>query len=70
METKYKVYYSENFGETYEFDSEISTVNIYGYMSDFSEELSYQTHEWEYDENEFTVYDDYGNIYRFEKAVN
>lgn len=63
---RYKTYYKEDFGETYE-EEIIATNNIYRFMNDLAEELSYPTHDWWVDEKDLRVYDHYGNEYYFEE---
>ena len=63
---KYKTFYREYFGEMQE-EETFSTSNIYSFMNDLAEELSYPTHDWWVDYDNLRVYDNYGNEYYFEE---
>lgn len=64
---KYKTFYREYFGETKE-EETIETNDICEYMLKLADELSYPTHDWWVDYDNLSVYDDYGNEYKFEKV--
>lgn len=61
---KYKVFYAELFGEPQE-EKAIKTKDIIKYMDRLAEELTEGNHEWYFDESMLTVYDKYGNSYKF-----
>lgn len=64
---KYKVFYAELFGDAQE-ENTIRTKDIIKYMDRLAEDLTEGNHEWYFDESELTVYDKYGNSYKFAEA--
>lgn len=64
---KYKVFYTELFGEPQE-EKAIKTKDIIKYMDRLAEDLTEGNHEWCFDESTLTVYDKYGNSYKFMEA--
>jgi hypothetical protein len=63
---KYKVFYTELFGEQKE-EKAIKTKDIIKYMDRLAEELTEGNHEWWVDDDNLRVYDYYGNEYYFEE---